>query len=502
MGPGADPALASPLPFGERPRRTHDEALGPRVGPEPLRARTVVAVCAAGVLLRLAFLVASGTLELQSDEANYLYLAISWNWFGFYSDAFRYLWPPGYPFVLAKALAWFGTEGLWVVKLVQVLASASIGASTMLFAQRLFGSRAALLSGIAWCVYLPLIGYTHYFWTETLFLACFLPALYLLLRALQDGPRARDRGLVLAGVLYAGALYFKEAPAYLTLVLAALLALLRGGASLGEGLRRASLFLLSIAVLVAPWTLRNLEVYGRFVPVGTSLGENFYGGVNREYKNFDLRPFGRVLYFEVPPEQQARRWFVEPPPGPGWLRAEEIKNTPDRLDENVRRGFAYAAAHPGWLVRSRIKKLADLVVPFSFFTRHAALGHYEASVLGAPGVRHALVGIAMASSMLVLLLGSAGFLLVLRDRAGLWLVSIVLAYFGSASLIVAMSRFRIPLVPFLIVLSAGLLTHWRGRRGAAALVATGAFWAALAFLWWVDLPELASVTDYAWRAGR
>ena len=69
-------------------------------------------IVGAGVLLRLLFLWLAEPLELQSDEANYVYLALSWNHFGFFSDSYRYPWPPGYPFLLAAALGAFGASAV------------------------------------------------------------------------------------------------------------------------------------------------------------------------------------------------------------------------------------------------------------------------------------------------------------------------------------------------------------------------------------------------------
>jgi hypothetical protein len=162
--------------------------------------------------------------------------------------------------------------------------------------------------------------------------------------------------------------------------------------------------------------------------------------------------------------------------------------------------LAFALAHPGWLLRSRVKKLADLFAPSSFFVRHAALGHYDQSPLAGPLLR-ALVIWALVCPLLVLPLGLAGLVATLRDRAGRWLLGAVLLYFTATGLIVAMSRFRLPMVPLLIVLAAGLLANGvdeRARTGRTAAVVT-ALAALLAFLWWVDLPEVLALLELAWE---
>lgn len=469
--------------------------------------RTIALLCAIGVAVRLLFLLLAGPLELQSDEANYVYLALVLNHFGHYQDGFRFLWPPGYTFAIAKGLDAFGHSGLTAVKLAQVAASASIGASTMLFARRLFGARAAKVAGMIWIAYLPLFAYTHYLWPEPFFLALFLPALYLVLDVLQrpDDAGAVDGRLGVAGLLMAASLYVKEAPLFLLPGIALLLVLF--APSVGEGVRRATLLLLATAVALAPWTLRNYEVYGRFVPIASSLGENLHAGVNPKYKNYDIQIFGKGPHREAQLEDGiGRPWFIAPPDEPGWDRANELANTPDRLAEHTRRGLDYALANPAWLLRSRIKKLADLFAPTSFFVRHVALGRYDESALRHLSLR-ALVAWATVCPLLVLPLGLVGLFAALRDRAGRWLIGLVLLYFTSTGLLVAMSRFRIPMMPLLIVLAAGLLAGGGpaparngrpARNGPRALRVVVAL-AALLFLWWVDLPEVLALLELAWE---
>lgn len=450
--------------------------------------------------MRLALFLAIGDLELRSDESNYVYLALTWERFGYYPDTYRFIWPPGFVWLMKQSFELFDAHGLYALKLLQIFASASTGWFLMKLALRLFGERTALVAGAIWCAYLPLVAYTHYLWPEPLFLALFTPALYYTLLVLQEGERVPgvDRRVVIAGVLFALALYLKESPLYLVFLLALAIAWLPRLRV--EGLRRASLFLLVVAVCVAPWTLRNLEVYGRLVPMGSTLGENAYIGLNARYKNYDILLFSREKRAAIP-EDLSRQWFVQADPAGAWQRTMDIRNTPDRLAEHTRRGLTYAREHPGWLVRSRIKKLADLVAPLSFFVRHMALERYGGTVLDGPVVRPVLVAITLGFPLVLIPLGLAGLIGVLRDRAGRVLITTVLLYFCATSMLVAMSRFRIPVLPLLIVLTAALLVRGldltgRRTRVIASLTALGV---ALAFLYWVNLPEVLAIAKLGWE---
>jgi hypothetical protein len=78
----------------------------------------------------------------------------------------------------------------------------------------------------------------------------------------------------------------------------------------------------------------------------------------------------------------------------------------------------------------------------------------------------------------------------------------VLFYFTATGLLVAMSRFQVPMIPFLIVLAAGLLARGiePSARNAATLAQVGTAIAVLLFLWWVDLPEVRALLELAWEA--
>ncbi len=52
--------------------------------------RPLVFLCFLGVGLLLGFLLVAHEIDFPRDEGRYIYLAISWNHFRFYSDSYRY----------------------------------------------------------------------------------------------------------------------------------------------------------------------------------------------------------------------------------------------------------------------------------------------------------------------------------------------------------------------------------------------------------------------------
>jgi len=446
-----------------------------------------------GIGIRLLFLVLSGDLPLWADEASYAYLAMAWGRFGVYMGSELFLWPPLQPAILAFLMSLFDANGMFAAKLFQVLLSAVVGAMVMLLGARIFSPKAGLLAGVIWSVYLPLVGYTHYLWPETLFLSVFLPAVYLYLRILDHPPMA-GKALWLPiglGVLLGACTLIKESGLLLTGLICISIPLAMKSVPLTRRLWVSACVLLTVTAVILPWAQRNQEVYGHRVLSGATLGRNVYWGVNASYKNFDLPNV--VLEDIYRPDDWVYEYLIQAPEGSGW-RASTAANTIERSSENVDRSIEFVRANPAFFLRSRLKKAADWVTPLSFFTRQYHLGHYS-GFLAWDGIRHTLVITSILLTMLVLAASIPGYVLSVSDRNARTVVGVTLFVFIATVPIVAMSRYRLPVEPLLIVLAAGFLTdriqRWQKKRIALAGAVVGL--AGLLALWMIDSKEVIHV---------
>lgn len=450
----------------------------------------LVSIVALGVFIRFAFLLWVEPLELWADEGQYVYQALAWNRFGLYLGSPEWVWPPGYPAYLALFLRAFGADGIFAAKLGQVFLSALIGGSITLLARRLFSFRAARIAGALWAVFLPLIGFTHYLWPETVFLAALLPAVYLFVTALDGGPGSARR-LALTGALIGLSCLFKEASLPLVGLFGAVIVFGRGTGKIRERLASAAILALSTGAVLLPWTLRTYEVYGRIVPSGATLGENVFQGVNADYKNYD--------YAGAPAEVTAAksRWvydtFVRWPANAVKWERSDAANTIDRNSETVASAKQFARDYPGFYLRSRVKKLADWVTPLNFFQRHFRLDVYEGSI-ASRWVRRSLALASVALTCIVLIGGIGGaFASSLRGERRLAVLAVLLTFLAGIA-IVGMSRYRVQVEPLLIVLAAGFWTERRaassGAKERAPLTFAIVAWVILAALWALNAPEV------------
>lgn len=454
-------------------------------------------VVAVGVAIRALFFWKSGRLEPFADESNYLYLSLLWHRFGFYSDGVLFLWPPGYPFVMSRFLILFGSSGIAALKLAQVFGSAVIGACTIWLANRLFGARAAWIAGGIWCVYLPLIGFSHYLWPETLFVMLLLPALCVLLAwsEREVNSSASPALLAVAGVLAGAAVMVKEVAFWLLPLVVVMIAARSRASELRYRCGVAALFLLSVATVLVPWTLRNFEVYERAVPAGATLGKNMFMGLNGSYRNLD---YPRRMRGEIEAANIGVRGMLVGNPPESW-RISKALNVIDRARENRTRGTAFALRNPGYVLRSRIKHLADWVSPMSFFVRHYGLGRYS-GFLDRPWVRRSLILFSLLLAGTVLAASIPG-LMAVENRFTRRSVAVLIAYFIVAGVLInASTRYRVSIAPLLIVCASGFLGSpgkWRKRIGSAAVGS----WTAvviLLVLWALNLREVATLVALVW----
>ena len=76
--------------------------------------------------------------------------------------------------------------------------------------------------------------------------------------------------------------------------------------------------------------------------------------------------------------------------------------------------------------------------------------------------------------------------------------TVLIGYVILTSLLVAMSRFRVPLEPVLIVMTAGLLAHGPQDRSRTRVVGLAVTLLVLTGLWWVSWPETVAAAQMAW----
>ena len=395
--------------------------------------RAVFWAATAGVLLRAAFGLWFWVGQpLTRDEVEYLSLARSLSaGQGFVPDpligpADPFGRAPGYPLFLAVIGA--GRSVVTSVPRAVIIAQAAVAGVGILLigvlALRLAGARAAGAAAIIAALYPPLVWTSSRIFSEALFWPLALVVLYLFDRAvLAARPSMIAVGIAGAAV---GATILVRPGFILFVPLAGIWLLLRQQRSAAAALA------LGVLLAIAPWTIRNLGHYGRFVLVASEGGITFWTG------NHPLA-VGDGDMAANPALKRASQALRANHPG---LTEEDMEGI------YYREAFAWIADHPVDWLALEARKLFYLVVPVGPSYRLHSARYYGASVTSYA----ALLPIAVAG------------LLACRRRLGrtpgLWLA--VGAAALTCLLFFPQERFRTPTIDPGLIVAAG--AFWRRER--------------------------------------
>jgi 4-amino-4-deoxy-L-arabinose transferase-like glycosyltransferase len=342
--------------------------------------------------------------------------------------------PPLYPAVLAIVFQF--SHSLLVLRLLQV---GFAGLSIYFFLHLgfiLFGELAALLAGLIFACYPPLIMYSADLGTESLFLLLLIAVFFVFYAGKEHSASrffllgilvglaalCRPNGLMLAPAL-ALAFYVTDRgwrrPAYRIVALAA-----------------------GVAITILPWTYRNYRLFHRFVPISTNGGVNFWEGAHfRLERGATLTDIVFLHMLDSVPEPQ--RHALEP------------LSEPEREQWFYRKGFAILNHNPGRLATMVWRNFAAM---FAFVPS----SQYHS-------LRNRLIY--SFSYIPVLVFGLAGFWTAHRRWRELspfwgWLLANTTLY----CLFLSAIRYRIATVDPILILATGVsLAALLGRRSTGEL---------------------------------
>jgi 4-amino-4-deoxy-L-arabinose transferase-like glycosyltransferase len=322
---------------------------------------------------------------------------------------------PGYPLFLAACQALFG-QHLLPVRLVQAVLGAGCVWLEYRLVRRVASGESTRGAGIVPLVAAALVAVDPYLvalsvlvLSEALFIPLMLASLWgmsNLWPATGEAETPRRPLLALGTGLAAGAaILARPSWALFVPVMLLLWVITVGRERRGAAVRGAVLVGLGVAILMAPWWIRNARVFDRFVPTALWVGPSLYDGLSPQATGAsDMR-------------------FLDDP---------EVR----RLDETAMedtlraRGWAFAREHPGRALQLALIKSARFWSPWP-----------NAEELGAPGVAwvSALVTLPVFALMLVGLWDRR------RDPRALVLLAGPLLYFWALHMLfVGSVRYRIP----------------------------------------------------------
>lgn len=388
--------------------------------------RPLLIALALGLVVRTLF-ISLHDRPLISDEREYDQLAFNLSGHSTYAydggpTAYR---PVGYPAIIGSLYFVAGHHPIAVKFLQGFLDVLTAFLIYMILVTR--SPRGAAAGALLWCLFPPAVFYANFLMSETIFTFLLMLATALLVR---DTPASPGRLLSL-GITIGLLALMKPAAALLLLVPVALFRRLQ------LSWRTVALTVLSAAVVVAPWIIRNWVTFGEF-----ALSSN--GGVNLLIGNHPNATGAYNLTFDPSIMSGASSEF--------------------EAEKRARRyAWGFIAANPGSFAVNSVKKLAHFfeseggVLVLAFHPQPES----PSTRFGAK-YREIPLGLSLLANIpyaLILLAGLLGFIAADRDVlwwtallvGGIWL-SIHVLFFGG-------SRFHFPLMALATLYAAFALVR-------------------------------------------
>jgi len=355
--------------------------------------------------------------------------------------------PPLNPLLLALSYYLFGMGNQLLYRLIMALLGTA--ACWLIFdvARRVFGEKVARLALLILAVYPALIYFTGVVLTETLFIFIFAALIDLIVRFRE---RPRVILAVLAGLCWTLGLLSKSTMAMmLPLGIVFILMPKRGVLKPKE----AGVFLLTIAVCLVPWVVRNYQIFDRVVIMPTK-SWNLW-----ERNNYR---FNEQFYGEEK-ESRAYEWLIGKPPFkvnmPETVLFPQFAPDEDEVQRNaryVKLAREFILANPGLYARLCLARFIE------FFR-----------ILGRGQTSRIVTAARLLSYGLILPFFIVGFFLSFRRSDDLsrhkWvLIAVILLFVALHVLTTAEPRYRLPIEPYMVAFASfaviRIYHQWEKRK--------------------------------------
>ena len=239
--------------------------------------RRLLTLLTVATLLRVVWALVIPVMPVSDSHAydTFARTLLSSGVFGWNANEPFSFWPPGTSLIYAALFRVFGADYNAIIGLNLIL-SAGLIVLTMRLSTRFYGARCALYSGWLLALWPTLVMFTTVLASE-------LPFLVFVTAALDvwtlPNRRTLWRGVVAGALLGCAALVRPVAMALPVIIGVAVL--------LEHGLSKSAVFeqlrlvipaLISMACVIAPWTLRNYELYHEVVLISTNGGVTLWMG--------------------------------------------------------------------------------------------------------------------------------------------------------------------------------------------------------------------------------
>jgi 4-amino-4-deoxy-L-arabinose transferase-like glycosyltransferase len=362
-----------------------------------------------------------------------------------------WLWAPAWPYVIA-ATKW-ATGNEYYTKGVQVVAALACVVLLYRLGIRLWGVREGRAAAWLYALHPTLAFFATTLFTEVLYGFLLLSAVLSLLWA-REGPWRRA---LLTGALIGACVLLRGVATYLAPILL-VATLWPDGESIRAAFaarwRHAAAFALAVVLVVAPYSIHVSRRYHAFVISDATLGQMLWVGDN-DFAPYTFDWGNGILHSVAADAVEAK----------GRQHCSELFGAVARDRCETRHGIEWIRNHPGEFFARIPLRLAQMLNPHTFLTRHLRWGLFP----GLPfGLKEVLAVLVVLWSFATVVGGSVGGIARARGPFVVAVGGIVLYHFAVISVLAGLSRFRMPIEPFGVLCLAVLVSDPRAAWAALA----------------------------------
>lgn len=365
--------------------------------------------------------------------------------------------PPGYPILLAVVYRFIG-ESDSTVQLLQIFADSLAAVLVLLIANQLLNATIAFIAGLLAAMSPQFAWNSILLLPDTLAVLPLLLAIYLFIRAFKD---LRPRILFVVGALVGVSCLLRPNALLLAPMLAVGLLFLDRKSRVKRRWIAAAFLVLGTVAMIAPITIRNAIVFGKFVPLSLGAGQTLLEGI----ADYDpARRFGfpetDVEIARMEAETFHRPDYANTLFGPDGIERERLR---------LRQGMRVVVSNPLWFGAVMIQRAGSMLR----LERVPLISAKASQQVGYPTALRVLQKVFVTAVILPLAFFGVGILIVARR----WLILVMLLvvpfyYFTVQSALHTEYRYILALNDFQFILAAIPMsfvvnTISRLRRGVA-----------------------------------
>ncbi len=392
------------------------------------------------LLLRLVWIFVFSPIELTDDPKAYDSIAKGLiQGEGYQEEGKRAFRPPGYPYFLAALYSILGAQPL-PVYLVQAVLAVITCLLIFLLGKKLSNERTGLWAAGFFAVYPQFIRYPGNLYVETLFIFLFLFALVFLFDVAQKPSYPKS---VMVGILLGLSALVREVAIFMVLpILLWTILMMKGSSEKRQWGKRLCIFLVFFALTISPWTGRNYFLFHSFIPISTSGGFNFYLGNN---------------------PQATGEYNSESDTEIKWLQPLNNESPEERLALEVKaaktgytKGINFILQNPGQFFQLALKKFVLLWRPPTY--KLNLRENFNETIFRI---------LWLFNYLFLLILAIPGIWISIKKFGKEWTLFLLILFSvtGLHMLVFSATRFRLPLIPLLMIFAAlAMDSLWTRRR--------------------------------------